>query len=276
MSFNNLSDMEIDAIGEIVNIGFGVASTAVSTLIRSRITITVPEVKVNELSIEDREEERSIVEIKYLSGMTGTNILVLTKENRNRFVNLMMNTNLQSEEISKEISMSAACELMNQMMGAMATGLSDFLERKVNISTPISFEIENSEQIRQKYLSSETPVVTTKFVMKSENGFYGEFWNIMSLEEVRKLVEECMPEYPEEEEVSQEMVKKEREEEDTKKIQSPYTKEYKRKIKKWPIVLFGISFVLAIIISVVVIKTINREPAISSELKGVNWYEYTY
>ncbi len=70
--------------------------------------------------------------------------------------------------------------------------------------------------------------------------------------------------------------KKEREEEDTKKIQSPYTKEYKRKIKKWPIVLFGISFVLAIIISVVVIKTINREPAISSELKGVNWYEYTY
>lgn len=214
MSFNNLSDMEIDAIGEIVNIGFGVASTAVSTLIRSRITITVPEVKVNELSIEDREEERSIVEIKYLSGMTGTNILVLTKEDRNRFVNLMMNTNLQSEEISKEISMSAACELMNQMMGAMATGLSDFLERKVNISTPISFEIENSEQIRQKYLSSETPVVTTKFVMKSENGFYGEFWNIMSLEEVRKLVEECMPEYPEEEEVSQEMVKKEREDEE--------------------------------------------------------------
>ena len=70
--------------------------------------------------------------------------------------------------------------------------------------------------------------------------------------------------------------KKEKEEEDTKKIQSPYTKEYKRKIKKWPIVLFGISFVLAIVISVVVIKTINREPAISSELKGVKWYEYTY
>lgn len=215
MSFNNLSNMEIDAIGEIVNIGFGVASTAVSTLIRSRITITVPEVKVNELSIEDREEERSIVEIKCLSGITGTNILVLTKENQNRFVNLMMNTNLQSEEISKEISMSAACELMNQMMGAMVTGLSDFLERKVNISTPISFEIENSEQIRQKYLSSETPVVTTKFVMKSENGFYGEFWNIMALEEVKKLVEECMPEYSEEEEVSQKMVKKEREDEET-------------------------------------------------------------
>ena len=70
--------------------------------------------------------------------------------------------------------------------------------------------------------------------------------------------------------------KKKELEENTKKIQSPYTKEYKRKIKKWPIILFGISFVLAIIISVVVIKAINREPAISSELKGVKWYEYTY
>ncbi|HIT37570.1 MAG TPA: helix-turn-helix domain-containing protein [Candidatus Onthousia faecipullorum] len=70
--------------------------------------------------------------------------------------------------------------------------------------------------------------------------------------------------------------KKKEEEEKTKKIQSPYTKEYKRKIKKLPFVLAGIIFLLAIIISIVVIKTINREPAITSELKGIEVYEYTY
>ena len=69
---------------------------------------------------------------------------------------------------------------------------------------------------------------------------------------------------------------KKKEEEKTKKIQSPYTKEYKRKIKKLPFVLAGIIFLLAIIISIVVIKTINREPAITSELKGIEVYEYTY
>lgn len=72
--------------------------------------------------------------------------------------------------------------------------------------------------------------------------------------------------------------KKEEEErlENTKKIQSPYTKEYKRKIKKLPFVLAGVIFLLAIIISIVVIKTINREPAVTSELKGIEVYEYTY
>ena len=72
--------------------------------------------------------------------------------------------------------------------------------------------------------------------------------------------------------------KKEEEErlENTKKIQSPYTKEYKRKIKKLPFVLAGVIFLLAIIISIVVIKIINREPAVTSELKGIEVYEYTY
>ena len=64
--------------------------------------------------------------------------------------------------------------------------------------------------------------------------------------------------------------------ENTKKIQSPYTKEYKRKIKKLPFVITGIIFLLAIIISIIVIKTINKEPAVTSELKGISVYEYTY
>ncbi len=71
--------------------------------------------------------------------------------------------------------------------------------------------------------------------------------------------------------------KKEEEEKQnkTKKIQSPYTKEYKRKIRKLPFVIAGIIFILAIIISIIVIKLINREPAITSELKGIEVYEYT-
>ena len=75
-------------------------------------------------------------------------------------------------------------------------------------------------------------------------------------------------------------MKKEEEEkqdkEKTKKIQSPYTKEYKRKIRKLPFVIAGLIFLLAIIISIMVIKTINREPAVTSELKGIEVYEYTY
>ena len=74
--------------------------------------------------------------------------------------------------------------------------------------------------------------------------------------------------------------KKKKEEEEkldnTKKIQSPYTKEYKKKVKKLPFVLGGIIFLLALVIAIIVIKRINRAPAITNELKGIEVYEYTY
>ena len=38
-----------------------------------------------------------------------------------------------------EMNLSAVCEVMNQMMGASATALSEFLNKTVNISTPVSF-----------------------------------------------------------------------------------------------------------------------------------------
>ena len=107
-----------------------------------------------------------------------------------------------------------------------------------------------------KYLGLDPEKVVDEF-----NGFLFEHTSKISLDDIMEAKK-----------------KKEEEErlENTKKIQSPYTKEYKRKIKKLPFVLAGVIFLLAIIISIVVIKTINREPAVTSELKGIEVYEYTY
>ena len=74
--------------------------------------------------------------------------------------------------------------------------------------------------------------------------------------------------------------KKKKEEEEKakeeKKVQSPYTKEYKKKVKKWPIVLVVAILIVIIVISIIVIKVINKDPIMNSELKGIEVYEYTY
>ena len=46
MNQNILSSLEIDAIGEIINISLGASATAISTMLSSRVEITVPRVKV--------------------------------------------------------------------------------------------------------------------------------------------------------------------------------------------------------------------------------------
>ncbi len=69
--------------------------------------------------------------------------------------------------------------------------------------------------------------------------------------------------------------KKRSEEKEEKKIKSPYTKEYKKKINWFPILL-GIFIVLCIfIVAYFVVRTITQVPVRTEELKGVEVYEFT-
>ena len=55
-------------------------------------------------------------------------------------------------------------------------------------------------------------------------------------------------------------------EEEEKKVTSPYTKEYKKKISPWPFVLAIVFICLLSLILYIVISTINKAPERSSEL----------
>ena len=70
--------------------------------------------------------------------------------------------------------------------------------------------------------------------------------------------------------------KKKIEAKDEKKIKSPYTKEYKRKINLLPIII-GISIIMVLaIIIYIVLYNVNKVPVRTEELKGVEYYESTY
>ena len=51
MGANGFNEMEIDAIGEIMNISLGASATAVSTLLGTKVDITTPTV-----TVQTREE----------------------------------------------------------------------------------------------------------------------------------------------------------------------------------------------------------------------------
>ena len=68
---------------------------------------------------------------------------------------------------------------------------------------------------------------------------------------------------------------KEKEELKEKKISSPYTKIYKQKRKKLPIVLGITVFVFFILIAILLIKNRTNQDIVNSELKESIEYEYT-
>ena len=51
MGASSFNDMELDAIGEIMNISLGASATAVSTMLGTKVNITTPVVLVQSLNL---------------------------------------------------------------------------------------------------------------------------------------------------------------------------------------------------------------------------------
>ena len=184
--------MEIDAIGEIMNISLGSSATAVSNLLDHRVDITTPQVSIvnaEEFSLGDLDPAIG-VEIKYVAGLHGSNIMLLKMHDVKVIVDILMGMETPIEEFElNELTLSAVCEVMNQMMGASSTALSDFLGRVVNISTPETFDGSNVDNLRDQWLPvKQGPVVVVQFALSIEDSVQSEFINVMSVELAKEMI----------------------------------------------------------------------------------------
>ncbi|WP_028545164.1 flagellar motor switch phosphatase FliY [Paenibacillus taiwanensis] len=134
-----LTPLEIDALGEIGNITFGSAATALSTLLGRKVDITTPIIKL--LDKKNLESEfphpHVAVHVHYVDGFQGVNSLVIKTSDAQIIADLMLGgdgRNVAGE--LNEIHISAVQEAMNQMMGSSATSMSTIFNQLVNISPP--------------------------------------------------------------------------------------------------------------------------------------------
>ncbi|NLL76186.1 MAG: flagellar motor switch phosphatase FliY [Clostridiales bacterium] len=134
-----LLDVEKDAIGEIANISMGSSATTLYSLVNRKVNITTPRVTLSNWAsmTEDYERPCVFIQIRYTSGLEGSNILVLKEHDVKIITDLMMGgdgTNTDGE--LGEMHLSAISEAMNQMMGSAATSLSTMLGTMIDISPP--------------------------------------------------------------------------------------------------------------------------------------------
>ncbi len=191
MDNKKLSSMEIDAIGEILNISLGASATAISTMLDARVNITTPVVRVQtEDEFKFNHLEPAIgVEIVYIEGLTGSNIMLLKRNDVRTIVEMLMGMEIAEEDFElNEMNISAICEVMNLMMGASATALSELLGRTVNISTPESFEIGSAEQFKDKYFKEEGAMTVIGFTIQIGDKMKSEFMNLMPIGLAHELV----------------------------------------------------------------------------------------
>lgn len=165
----SITETDKDLLGEIGNISMGSASTALYQLINQKVNITTPVVTVTTLrKIKEGFETPNIVlDIKYIDGIVGRNILIVKISDGGVIANLMMggDGNIPEAHELSEIEVSAVQEAMNQMIGSAATSMATMFGRKVDISPPTSKVLENNDEPISDSISEDEPIVRVSFKM---------------------------------------------------------------------------------------------------------------
>ncbi|WEK56180.1 MAG: flagellar motor switch phosphatase FliY [Candidatus Cohnella colombiensis] len=196
LSINDyLSAMEQDALGEIGNITFGSAATALSTLLGKKVDITTPTVSV--IAREQFEEEFPIphvaVYVRYVDGFEGINSLVIKSHDAQVIADLMLggDGNVTSVELN-EIHISAVQEAMNQMMGSSATSMSTIFNRMVNISPPgiDIMDVQNNSGVEN--LPHESVYVKIAFRLKIGDLIDSTIMQLITVSFAKELVRSLM------------------------------------------------------------------------------------
>lgn len=193
------SSYEIDAVGEILNISMGSAATAVSELLNAKVWITTPQVNVVKAADlnYDRLEPAICVKIVYVSGISGQNMMVLKQDDVQLILNqLMGNPLVVSPDFEfDEMNISAVSEVMNQMMGASATALSDLLGISVDISTPTPYLIEQTNFCQLAELDPDETIVAVTFNLSVDGVMNSEFMSVMSVELAKSLSDKMIEKF---------------------------------------------------------------------------------
>jgi len=162
-----ITETDKDLLGEIGNISMGSASTALYQLINLQVNITTPVVTVTTLrEIKEGFETPNIVlDIEYVAGIVGRNVLIIKISDGLVISNLMMGGDgnvVDGHELS-EIEISAVSEAMNQMIGSAATSMATMFGRKVDISPPTAKIVEDASIPISTAIPEDEPIVRVSF-----------------------------------------------------------------------------------------------------------------
>ncbi len=192
LSDDLLSSMEKDALGEIGNISMGSAATTLSVLLGHKVNITTPTVSLDTMSTIQNQYPMPylVVEVGYVVGINGNNILAIQASDASIIADLMMGGDgLNPQEELNEIHMSAVGEAMNQMMGTVATSLSTMFNKKIDISPPKVNLIDlGTEEKITELLNSDEPVAKISFRMEVDGLIDSEIMQILPLDVGKEMV----------------------------------------------------------------------------------------
>ena len=161
---NLLSELQIDALTEIFNIGAGRAAASLSEIVCDEVQLSVPrlqlyqssEITANTLSLNS--PRLGAVKQHFSGPFNADAMLLFTEERALEIVHDMMGSEVGIEDVA-EFEQEAMCELGNVILNACLSSIADMLSLTLESSLP-SYSIgETDGVLRQIIIDANQPLM---------------------------------------------------------------------------------------------------------------------
>ena len=140
-SYENLNDIQMDALREIGNIGSGNAASAISSMLDRPVNITVPKISIldyNEVVENLGGPEQLLVALMlYMNAdVSGMMMFLLHKDFAHMTLNALMGSDLSDFSQAGDMEISAIKEVGNIMASSYVNAIAEMTGLRIDISVP--------------------------------------------------------------------------------------------------------------------------------------------
>ena len=136
-----LSELELDALGELVNIGVSRAAASLGTMVGEQVLLSVPSVAIvtrsraAELISASRMDQMVAVRQEFHGDVSGRALLIFPEKNSLELVRAVAGDGLSLEDIL-ELEHEALAEIGNIILNACMATVANLLQRSLTMSLP--------------------------------------------------------------------------------------------------------------------------------------------
>ena len=148
---DTLTELHIDALSEVFNVGAGRAAASLSEIVGDEVKLSVPKVEVRKSTEIDASmmaltgNRFGAVTQQFTGPFDAEAVLIFTEDHALEIVRDMMGSQMSIEELA-EFEQEAMCELGNIILNACLSAVADMLEISFNSSLP-NYAIASTEDL---------------------------------------------------------------------------------------------------------------------------------
>jgi len=194
-----LTELELDALTELVNLGVSRAAGNLAVMVREEVLLTVPQVTLmsrsEAIKTLGERESRNLVAVHqtFEGAIVGRALLIFPEDNSLDLVRCLVGSELSNEEII-ELEQEALAETGNVILNSCLATIANSLESRLKISLP---EVIRGES--NKFFTLPPPpeagstvlFVYINFAVRRRNieGYIAMLMDLPSLEALKKLLD---------------------------------------------------------------------------------------